>query len=78
VPRGQGSYQGLFGDGRGVPADPSFRHLFLRNEAISGNPSLNALPGDPGDVHVHGHRGRGAAPSAAGGLEALKLVQGFV
>jgi hypothetical protein len=30
--------------------------------------------GGSGDLYVHSHRGRGAASSAAGGLEALELV----
>src|SRR5829696_3131414 len=51
---------------------------FLRKEPISRYPPLNALPWDPKDVHVNGHGGRGAAPSAAGGLETLELVQGLV
>ena len=34
--------------------------------------------GDPGDVDLHGGRRRDAAPGAAGGLQALQLVQGVV
>ena len=47
---------------------------FCETNPFLDTPSLNALPGDPGDVHIHGHGGRGAAPGAAGGLEALELV----
>ena len=39
---------------------------------------LAAFPGDTGDVDVYGRGRRDVALGVAGGLEALKLVQGLV
>jgi hypothetical protein len=61
-------------EGLSVVKNCEWSSVFYPIHFCETNPFLATPFGDPGDIHVHGHGCRDAAPSAAGTLEALELV----
>ena len=51
---------------------------FAKQSHLRTNGILEVFPGDPRDVHVYRGGWRDVTLGAAGGLEALELVQGLV